>query len=341
MGVVCLVVFVIWVAESSIPASTRPFPWQDADQNTLHLKFAREFSGADDVTREPHPVLNRTLDIIAGPGDARSAIDRLVAPYALTTDRTHRVFVTDPDAGVVHIFDFEQSQYSVLGGRGSHIQLPKGVAAGRDGNIYVTDTGVPAIVVYDSKGKFQRYLGKVGEGESYFQAPAGIAIQDATGHIYVCDSRRHMILLLDKKGHILSHIGKRWGGKGAGEFRYPTQIVISGEELFVLDQGNSRLQILDLAGHFRREIKLPELGTDAGLALDDDQNIYVSDPQLSVINVFSYGGQFLYKFGRNGTKPGDFDAPSGLWVEPGKGLYVADMKNKRVQLFQIEGRQAN
>lgn len=150
-----------------------------------------------------------------------------------------------------------------------------------------------------------------------------------------------MILVLDKKGHILRHIGKRWGGKEAGEFRYPTQIVISGEELFVLDRGNSRLQILDLAGHSRREIKLPELGTDAGLALDDDQNIYVSDPQLSVINVFGYGGQFLYEFGRNGTKPGDFDAPSGLWVEPEKWLYVADMKNKRVRLFQIEGRQAH
>ena len=47
--------------------------------------------------------------------------------------------------------------------------------------------------------------------------------------------------------------------------------------------------------------------------------------------VFSYGGQFLYKFGRNGTKPGDFDAPPGLWLEPGNGLYVADMKNKRVR----------
>jgi DNA-binding beta-propeller fold protein YncE len=323
----CLLIFVLRVALSS-QNGTPPF---------VPPKFLQQFSSADDVKRELFPVLDRSVDILAGPAEAHPTIHRLVAPYAITTDRAHRIYVTDPEASAVHIFDFANSRYTVLGGRGSHIRLPFGIAADRDGNIYVTDTALAAVLVYGAKGQFLHYLGKVGR-ESYFEAPAGIAIHEATGHIYVCDSRRHMVLLLDKKGHLLNHLGKRWGGKGEGDFRYPSQIAISGNDVLVLDRGNSRLQVLDLDGHFRREIKLEEVHNDTGLAVDDDKNIYLSDPQLNVVRVYDYDGQFLYKFGHPGTKPGDFDTPSGLWVESGKGLYVADTRNKRVQLFQLGDR---
>ena len=303
-------------------------------------KFLRQFSSADDVTHEAHPVLNKTLDIVAGPGETHPSIDRLAGPYGVTTDRTGRVLVADPEAGALHIFDFAQAKYFALGGRSSHLKSPTNVAVDHDGNIYVSDPVVVAVVVYDARGKFLHYLGKLAGAESYFQSPAGIAIHEPTGHIYVCDSRRHMVLTLDKKGHILNHIGKRWGGKGPGEFRYPSQIAIAGDELVVLDRANSRLQILDLGGHFRREIKLPEVSADAGLALDASKNIYVSDPQFSAINVFAYDGHLLYKFGRNGSKPGEFDEPAGLWIDAGQTLYVADTKNKRVQEFQIGTRES-
>lgn len=300
------------------------------------LKFLRQFSSAADVTHDPHPIANRTLDIVAGPAEAQATIDHLVAPNAVATDHRQRVLVTDPQAGVLHVFDFAESKYFVLGGRASHLKSPSGVAVDADGNIYVTDAAVIAVAVYDARGKFRHYLGKLAGAESYFQYPKGIAIHEATGHIYVCDARRHMVLLLDKNGHILVHIGKRWGGKGPGEFRYPSQVAIAGNELFVLDQANSRLQILDLAGHFRREIKLPEVSADAGLALDAAKDIYISDPQISVINVFAYDGHFLYKLGSPGSKPGEFNEPAGLWISSSGTLYVADTQNKRIQEFQLE-----
>ena len=329
-----LIVFGMGLAANPKKESGRASSSQSTNAPSAHLELVREFSSADDVRRGLPPAVDRSLDIIAGQADPRALPDKLVGPYGLVTDTTHRIIVTDPDAGLVHVFDFERSRYSFLGGRGSRLRSPTGVAVDREDNIYVTDPSVVAVLVYDSKGKFQRYLGKRGD-ESYFQAPMGIAVHAATGHVYVCDSRRHMVLMLDKKGHILGHFGRRWGGKGPGDFRYPRRIVIAGDELFVLDSGNSRLQVLDLEGHYRREIKFPELSADAGLTLDEQKNIYVSDLQINAINVFNYDGQFLYRFGKSGTKPSEFDEPSGLWVEPGNRLYVADTKNRRVQLFQI------
>lgn len=336
VGTVWLVMFAMAVWNSAEAFRLPPSAAQDAPLPNPHLKFVREFSGADDVEKEAHPVLNRSLDILAGPGEPHVTIDRMVAPYAMTTDRAQRIFVTDPGAGVVHIFDFEHAKYALLGGKGSRIRSPSGIAVDAEGKIYISDDSAEAVLVYDARGKFLHYFGKAGGNESLFQEPTGIAIDEKAGHIYVCDSRRHMVLVLDKKGHILNHIGKRWGGKGPGEFRYPSQVVIAEDELFVLDRGNSRLQVLDLGGHFRRQMQMEEVHTDAGLALDGEKNIYVSDPQLSVIQVFAYDGKLSYRFGRNGTKAGEMDAPSGLWVETGKRLYVADTKNKRVEEFAIQ-----
>jgi DNA-binding beta-propeller fold protein YncE len=333
-ALLCLVVIGTATAGHPRTANSRAAPAQDAKKSSVPPRFVREFSSSDDVRRE-HPILDRSLDIIAGPADPRPSNEKLEAPRSVATDSTHRVFVADQAAGVVHVFDFEQSKYSVLNDRGIPLRLPGGIAVDGEDNVYVTDTMRALVLAYDSKGKFLRYLGKVGEGESYFQAPVGIAIQAATGHIYVCDSPRHMVIMLDKQGHILAHFGKRLGGRDPGDFRYPSRIVIAGDELFVLDSGNSRIQVLDPGGHFRREIKLPYANAEDGLALDDKKNIYVSDVQLNLINVLNKDGEFLYKFGGSGAKPGEFDEPSGLWIQA-NNLYVADAKNHRVQLFQIE-----
>src|SRR5207302_6257853 len=93
-------------------------PWAEGAQQgaSEHLIFVREFSSAHDVKRGLSPVLNRGLDIIAGPKEDLPATDILQKPYAVTTDAAHRVFVTDLSAGVVHVFDFVHSKYSNLHG---------------------------------------------------------------------------------------------------------------------------------------------------------------------------------------------------------------------------------
>jgi DNA-binding beta-propeller fold protein YncE len=295
----------------------------------------RAFSSADDVRRE-HSVLDRSLDIVAGPADPQGKTAVLSAPESVATDATHRIFVADAKAGLVHIFDFEQFRYSTLKAGDTGMRSPVGLAVDRRSHLYVTDTGLAAVLVFDTNGRFLRYLGK-GEGsESYFQSPIGIVVHAPTGHVYVCDSRRHMILVLDQKGHILAHLGKRWGGKQPGEFRYPSRVAIIGDELFVLDSGNERVQVLDLAGHFRRQVKLIEASQDDGLAVDSEKNIYVSDAQLNIVNVFGTDGRLLYKVGGSGSKAGEFAEASGLWIDSENRLYIADTGNHRVQVFQIE-----
>lgn len=308
---------------------------QAAPAAPQHPTFLREFSGPQDVAKGLPPIVDRSMDILFGRADPKPPGEKMSRPYSVATDSNHRILVTDPAEGLVHIFDFEKSRYSSLGGPGSQLRSPVGIAVDEDDNIYVTDSSLALILVFEPNGKFLRYLGKVGGSEPYFASPSGIAIDRESHHIFVCDPPRHMVILLDKQGHILGHFGKRRGGKDPGDFRFPTRLAISGSDVFVLDSGNSRLQVLDLDGRYRREISIPELSVETGLAVDAQKRIYVGNLTLDAIDVFTNDGKFLYRFGSLGSDPGQFNRPCGFWIDSRGMIYVTDMRNERVEMFQL------
>ncbi len=331
----CMVQRLGATGEASFAGSPRPVQ-ENTQQTSVSLTFVREFSSADDV-RPSHPILDRSLDIIAGPADPRTRVDALLSPSAVTTDSKHRVFVADPGAKTVHIFDFLHSKYGRLDGRGDRLHDPVSLAVDDKDNLYVGDQNNGNVLVYDSAGKFRRYLGRLRGGESYFDSPTGIAIDRATGQIYVCDGRRHMIIVMDERGKIIRKLGIRGGGEHPGEFRFPTQVVVSGNELFVLDAGNSRIQILDTGGHFLHAMNLAYADRRTGLAVDRQGNIYVSDPVLNKIQVFRRDGRAIYTFDPSAIRNASFSHPSSMWVDADRSFYVVDSQGNRVGLLRING----
>lgn len=300
------------------------------------LTLIRVFSSADDL-RHLHPILDRTLGIVAGPSDPVARVDALKSPSAVATDSNHHVFVADPGAQAVHIFDFTHRKYGLLDKDGERLQAPVALSTDGQDNLYVVDQGSRMVLVYDAAGKFHRYLGQLKGGESYFDTPTAVAIDKVTERIYVCDRQRHMVFILDNRGRLIRKLGKRGWGDGPGEFRMPGQLLISGGELFVLDTGNARLQIFDTSGKFLRAIKLTHIDRRAGLAVDKRGNIYVSDAGLNQIQVFRANGQPLYTFDEGALTGNDFSGPTAMWIDADATLYVVDSQNSRVQVFHING----
>ena len=75
----------------------------------------------------------------------------------------------------------------------------------------------------------------------------------------------------------------------------------------------------------------------AGLALDSQDTIFVSDEWMNRISVFDTQGNLLREWGTPGSGAGEFDGPSGLAMDADENLYVVDSRNHRVQKFTREG----
>ena len=284
-------------------------------------------------------------------GDARDAIVTFVygqrqvlqSPSQVTTDSTRRLVVSDPGRRAVHVFDpAGKTSFTIQGGGQRRLQLPAGVAVDGEDNIYIADSERGMLLVYDRNARFVRYIGNF-HGESWYQRPTGIAIDRDAGHLFVADSPRNLIFMLDLQGTALKRLGKSRDGTGVGEFDYPTQIAVGGHEVVVLDAGGSRIQIMDAECNLVRSFRVAKVRSreadwdGAGLMVDQEGNIYVTDVAESTIRIYNRNGGNPVSFGQNGSRPGEFNGARGLWIDEGNLMYVADAYNLRVQLFQLSG----
>jgi DNA-binding beta-propeller fold protein YncE len=74
-----------------------------------------------------------------------------------------------------------------------------------------------------------------------------------------------------------------------------------------------------------------------GIALDGDENIYVTDEWLNRVTIFDINGNFLRNWGTPGSGNDELHGPAGMVIRDGT-MFLVDSKNHRVQKFSLDGR---
>jgi DNA-binding beta-propeller fold protein YncE len=75
------------------------------------------------------------------------------------------------------------------------------------------------------------------------------------------------------------------------------------------------------------------------IALDSQENVFVSDEWLNRISQFSKDGEYLGKWEeRPGSGDGELDRPSGMIFDADDNLYIVDSGNNRIQKFSKDGK---
>ena len=183
------------------------------------------------------------------------------------------------------------------------------------------------------------FEGGRGAGKGEFDSPTGIAV-DGNGNILVADTGNGRIEKFSPTGTFLSIIGTK--GSGQGQLEQPNGIAIDrAGNIYVADAGNHRVQKLAPDGTLIAEWKGPDLGFygPRRIAVGPDDSIYVVDQGHTRIVKFSPDGQVLAVWGSKGTGDGQFDDPTSVAVDPTTNkVYVADPRNKRIQVFDSNGR---
>lgn len=142
-------------------------------------------------------------------------------------------------------------------------------------------------------------------------------------------------------------------GEGDGQFVWGTSIVRDKEGLIYLaDEWLNRISIFNGSVKFNgenigEENFLRKWGTKgsaegqlngpAGLSLDRDGNIYVTENMNHRVSKFTADGNFILSWGKQGNNDGEFNHPWGITVDDNQDVYVADWKNHRIQKFTGDG----
>ena len=263
----------------------------------------------------------------------------LLGPHHVVVDSTGRVILTDPAAHAVHVLDGEKS-FRIIAGPKRRLLTPAGIAVDGDDHIYVADSEQGVIAVFDRDGTFLRYIGKLSNDETLFHYPTGIAIDRRTARLYVLDSERHLLFILDLQGNQLKRVGRYNGNDTVVEFEFPTEISVGHDELAIIDAAGSRLWVTDLDGTPRTKFRFPStirrgIVDEVGLALDGDNRIYISNAQHSLVDIYDSNGRQLETINRADQTLGQFQRPTGLWMDPNHRLFVVDEAVRRVQLFDV------
>jgi DNA-binding beta-propeller fold protein YncE len=190
------------------------------------------------------------------------------------------------------------------------------------------------------EGVTNMFEGGKGSGKGEFDSPLGMCI-DGNGNILVADTGNGRIEKFSPTGTFLSALGI--DRIGHGQLGEPNGIAVdrSGNIYVAEVASNHRVQKLTPDGTFIAEWKGPELGFygPRRIAIGPDDSVYVLDQGRTRIVRFSPDGHVLSSWGSKGSGDGQFNDPTSVAVDSTTNkVYVADPRNRRIQVFDSEGK---
>jgi DNA-binding beta-propeller fold protein YncE len=181
------------------------------------------------------------------------------------------------------------------------------------------------------------FNGGRGIAHGQFASARGLAV-DHAGNIYVADTGNARVQKFSGTGEFLAAIGR--AGAGLGQLKNPVGVAVDSEgAIYVTDAGTHQLIKFGGDGQFIAQWGGPPPGFYGPLdvAIGTTGNLYVVDQGRARIVIMDRTGNTIKEWGKKGTGPGEFDDPTGVAVG-GDRVYVADEKNNRIQVFDLEGK---
>jgi hypothetical protein len=196
-----------------------------------------------------------------------------------------------------------------------------GVAVNSKGHVFVftrsNSASGPAyapaaaqLLEFGPKGEFVREIGKGLYGWSF----AHTVRIDKDDNIWAVDKGSDMIIRFNPAGRVVMVFGRR---KESAD-----------DETKPWEHPDPPLAPID--GLFRQP-------TD--VAWDSEGNTYISDGYInSRVAKYDRNGDWVKSWGEKGTGPGQFNLPHAIAVDRNNNVYVGDRTNRRIQVFDTEGR---
>ncbi len=185
--------------------------------------------------------------------------------------------------------------------------------AGSGDSIYVADYYNERMQMFTPDGEFVKmWGGTYGGADGEFKKPHGVAV-DSNGNVYVSERSGLRIQKFDSQGNFVT----KWGseGTGDGQFTHLHDIAVG--------PGGSGNQTQSLSTN--------------ETASTNNEFVYTTDAENFNVQKFTSDGQFITKWGSEGTADGQFGGLESLDIDSEGNVYVADSGNEKIQKFTPDG----
>ena len=248
-------------------------------------------------------------------------------PTGITIDtKTSYLYICDNGNNRVQVFN---KSFQFLFVFSEKMNRPSGICIFED-KLYVTQAQGNSLNIYSLEGKLLSSIGKEGSGELEFNGPRGIAVSTEWGRIYVCECHNDRVQSLNLDLTFNGFI-PNYGAK---------DVKLTSEEIVVLCQKNPCIRIYNSSHQLSRQMisagedSINQVCNPGRFTLDSDFNILITDYERHCVSIFSYTGELIHIFGKEGEEKGDFIEPRGITIDSeGRIVVISYNPNHCVQVF--------
>lgn len=230
-----------------------------------------------------------------------------------------------------------------FGGQGSgpgQFEDARSIAVDLDGNIYVAEYLSGRLQKFDATGKFLLLISAEPDrvGNLYIK---DIAV-DYQGRLYVVRAADILIFKAADGAQVDTIPGK------LPNTNYSALAIDLANNLYSLHESaaSNDLIRLDPSGKtiwrkesFAAQIDKQNAFTYGGLAVDGLGYTYIVNANAAQVYKFDPDGQFVDRFGSQGSEPGQLNSPQSIAIDPKGRIFVADMG--RIEVFDAQGNYLN
>jgi hypothetical protein len=195
-----------------------------------------------------------------------------------------------------------------------------GVATNSKGHLFVFSRGNTTGPAYGAAaaqlfefGPDGKYIREIGHNLYAWSFAHSVRI-DKQDDIWVADKGSDLVIEFNPAGRVVMVFGRKQeaSDEGTAPLKHPTPPLPPVDGLF--------RQVTDMAW-------------------DAAGNIYISDGYInSRIAKFDKDGNWIKSWGEPGSEPGQFNTPHNIAVDANGNIYVADRGNRRIQVFDGDGK---
>ncbi|XP_076832859.1 tripartite motif-containing protein 3 [Brachyhypopomus gauderio] len=258
--------------------------------------------------KKENPIEDELIYRVGTRGRERGEFSNL---QGISTSSSGRIVVADSNNQCIQVFSNDgqfKLRFGVRGRSPGQLQRPTGVTVDMNGDIIVADYDNRWITIFSSDGKFKS---KIGAGR--LMGPKGVAV-DKNGHIIAADNKACCIFIFQSTGKLVT----KFGARGTSDRQF-------------LDKSSPNTPT-DL-----KQAKCSPTFSPHFVAVNNKNEIIVTDFHNHSVKVYNADGEFLFKFGSHGEGNGQFNAPTGVAVDTNGNIIVADWGNSRIQVFDSSG----